>query len=263
MNQKEIILILVIGILFILLLALGFIYFLNYSQRKIIGSQLEVKQKEIEFQQKLLTNTIVTQEDERNKFAQELHDAVSSKLNIALMNLDQLQHQLHAGEDKKEVLNGVLSMLRDSSETARSISHQLMPPMIKKFGLAYALEDLQSTVNMAGKVHLDLQGLETLDGLPEQKILHLFRIVQELVNNTIKYANANKVAIHFEKIREDLYLTYVDDGIGFDLQTIKEGIGFTNIRTRLNVLGGKMEINSKENEGMKAKITIKILEEHV
>lgn len=263
MNQKEIILILVIGILFILLLALGFIYFLNYSQRKIIGSQLEVKQKEIEFQQKLLTNTIETQEDERNKFAQELHDAVSSKLNIALMNLDQLQHQFHAGENKKEVLNGVLSMLRDSSETARSISHQLMPPMIKKFGLAYALEDLQSAVNMAGRIHLDLQGLETLDGLPEQKILHLFRIVQELVNNTIKYANANKVAIHFEKVQEDLYLTYVDDGIGFDLQTIKEGIGFTNIRTRLNVLGGKMEINSKENEGMKAKITIKVLEDYV
>ena len=253
----------VIGILFILLLALGFIYFLNYSQRKIIGSQLEVKQKEIEFQQKLLSNTIETQEDERNTFAQELHDAVSSKLNIALMNLDQLQHQFHAGEDKREVLNGVLSMLRDSSETARSISHQLMPPMIKKFGLAYALEDLQSAVNMAGTVHLDLQGLETLDSLPEQKILHLFRIVQELVNNTIKYAKANKVAVHFEKINEDLYLTYVDDGIGFDLQTIKEGIGFTNIRTRLNVLGGKIEINSRDNEGMKAKITIKILKEHV
>ncbi|MFZ1787577.1 MAG: ATP-binding protein [Saprospiraceae bacterium] len=263
MNQKEIILIMVIGILFILLLALGFIYFLNYSQRKIIGSQLEVKQKEIEFQQKLLTNTIETQEDERNKFAQELHDAVSSKLNIALMNLDQLQHQFQEGEDKKEVLNGVLTILRDSSETARSISHQLMPPMIKKFGLAYALEDLQSAINMAGTVHLDLQGLENLDILPEQKILHLFRIVQELVNNTIKYANANKVAIHFEKVKENLYLTYVDDGIGFDLQTIKEGIGFTNIRTRLNVLGGKIEINSKENEGMKAKITIKILEEHV
>jgi two-component system, NarL family, sensor kinase len=263
MNQKEIILILVIGIMFILLLALGFIYFLNYSQKKIIGSQLEIKQKEIEFQQKLLTNTIDTQEDERNKFAQELHDAVSSKLNIALMNLDQLQHQFSGNEEKNDLINGVVTILRDSSETARSISHQLMPPMIKKFGLAYALEDLQSSVNMAGTVHLDLQGLETLDQLPEQKILHLFRIVQELVNNTIKYANANKIAIHFERINEDLYITYVDDGVGFELKTIKEGIGFTNIRTRLNVLGGKIEINSKDNEGMKAQITIKIKEDHV
>ena len=256
MNQGNIILFLMAAIILISLFAFAFMYFLGFSQRKIIGAELQVKQNEIEYQNRLLKTSIEAQEKERDKIARELHDAVSSKLNVALLNISQI-NGIASGTEREDTIKNIQTMLRDVSETARTISHELMPPMIKKYGLKYALEDLQDSINMSGKIEMTTKNIDFLDVHDENKIMHIFRIVQELVNNTLKYASASHIHLGIESEMNKIKLTYSDDGLGFEDSNVKLGMGMENIISRVKILNGEKEFRSELNKGMMAQVLLR------
>lgn len=255
MIENPVILYVFISVLLMLIIALGFIWFLNFAQKKITLGKIKEQELSIQYQKELLINTIKTKEKERNRIAQELHDDVSSQLSIINLNLHALKRRIPQDEKTVEILNQISNSLKSSNERARSISHELMPLIFKKFGIHYALKELESGVNLSSGMRLLVENDHVIGIQDEFKLLHIYRIAQELVNNTIKYASAEHSKFAFSKESMMMItMTYTDDGVGYDTTKLQPGLGISNIETRVTLLDGSMEIISSPGKGFKATI---------
>lgn len=238
----------IIALALMLAFALAVIWFFTYAQKKIIGTKLLQKQKEIEFQKELLSNTVKIQENERERISKELHDDIGLKLNIAILNLQVLK-KMDASKSDDPIFMRIEESIHESANRTRTISHELLPPVLKNFGLVYALEDLQSSINAGENVKMEIEGAENIKIKDNMKILHIFRIIQELLSNTLKYAHATKIKITFSEEKEDLIFSYQDNGLGFDEKSTSHGLGLSNIKTRCELLNGQMNMNTKVGKG--------------
>jgi len=145
-----------------------------------------------------------------------------------------------------------MNILKDTIDTSRRISHDLLPPTLEKFGLAVAVEELSDTLNQSqsAKVFFEAQG-EDIESLPQLISLNLFRVLQELINNTLKYAEASHIRIRLFVSPEKVELSYQDDGKGFDMEDMenKKGLGMKNIDSRLQMIEGKHDIQTSLGKG--------------
>ncbi|PQB04159.1 sensor histidine kinase [Aureitalea marina] len=243
----------------IIFLAVGIVLFFFFSRKKIIQAQLDKAEVEIKAQRDLLKATLVTQEEERKRIAQDLHDAISSKLNVVSLNANLLRESgmpedevVHVGEKIAQVTAGVL-------ESSRQIAHDLLPPTLVKFGLEAALEELTEEMTHGASFQLETD-LDYQSGLlsPEEE-LHLFRIVQECLNNTFKYAEATQIDLNLRGFEKIVSLNYRDNGKGFDWeekQRSSRGLGLSGIQNRVELLEGDLDIKSDLGKGFE--LTIKI-----
>ncbi len=137
-------------------------------------------------------------------------------------------------------------------ESSRRIAHDLLPPSLEKFGLAAALEELCDQVQSSKKFQLNETFNYTEETLPKDHELHLFRIVQELINNTVKYANAKTVSVSLHSTQNAVHLHYQDDGNGFELSQGKmaKGLGISGIENRAAILGATTTFQSQPQSGM-------------
>ncbi len=240
---------------FMLLFSIVLVSFFNFSKKKVTNAKLAMQEKELKFQEELLENTVRTQEEERDRIAKDLHDEVASKLNIIHLNLHRLRKMLPDTPEVREVMSYMDSSLKESTQRTRTISHELMPPLLKKFGLLETLHDLAYSVNATEQLDFSLKNEELLDLKNDLNALHLYRIVQELANNTLKYAKATSIILAFEKVPNDntlIKMTYTDNGVGFEVERTKGGAGMTNIETRIRLLHGTLQLSSKPMEGIVA-----------
>jgi two-component system, NarL family, sensor kinase len=234
----------------ILLLALIMVYFFTLSQRKITNAKLDLQEKELKFQEKLLENTIKIQEQERDRIAKDLHDDVASKLNIIHLNIHLLKQKVSDSSEIAMLLQNIDSSLQESAARTRTMSHELMPPLLKKFGLSQVLFDLAESVNSTEQLYFEIIDLENLAIKEHLKVLHIYRMAQELINNTLKYAYAKNAMLQFTPLNDgQISMTYKDDGVGFDLDTMKRGHGLNNLETRIRLLNGKLTIDTKAQQG--------------
>ena len=141
-SEEQIIAALVYGIIFLLLVTLGLILFFYYSRKKIIEKEVEKVNIKLDHQKKILQTTISVQEQERSRIAQDLHDAISSKLNVVSLTTNVLIEDDTLNKEHKEALNHILDITTSTLESSRKIAHELMPPILDKFGLKVALEEL-------------------------------------------------------------------------------------------------------------------------
>lgn len=234
-------------------IALAFIFFLNYSQKKIVSGQLELKNLEIEHQKNMLQKIVQVQEDERTRIARNLHDAVSAKINLAALHLRQM---VYAGGETDSPIGESIDLLADASETARTISHELVPPMIDKLGWTYALEEMVQKVDRTSGIKCFFSNQLKEESEKGENAVHIFRIFQELVNNTIKHAHATNISITLEESANGLELSYADNGNGTDIRAFSKGLGMSNIQSRLDILEGTVEFASKPGQGFQATINI-------
>ncbi|MFT6335428.1 MAG: two-component system NarL family sensor kinase [Saprospiraceae bacterium] len=235
-----------------LVLALGFIWFLNHAQGKITQSRLKEQELNMHYQREMLINTVKTKENERNRIAKELHDDVSSQLGIINFNLYALKKRMPQDDKISLLMDQISSSLKSSTERTRSISHELMPLMFRKFGIHETFKELTANINVTGEIEITIKDDFLIKIREEFKLLHIYRMVQELTNNTLKYAKATKIGILFEAKDNGLTMTYTDDGIGIDLKNTTYGLGLSNIKTRATLLDGNITIESSENNGFKA-----------
>lgn len=244
------------SIVIMLCFALGVILFFYRSQKKVQQEKLKTQQIKISFQQQLLEKTVETQEKERDRIARELHDDIGSKLNIVHLNLHLLRSYIKKGKDINLLLKDIQTALSDSIETSRTISHELVPPTLRKFGLESAIEDLQLAINNTGQIQLIVEHTTDWQIREELHQLHVYRILQELVQNALKHSKATEIYLIFTKQKDHLHLLYKDNGIGIPSNVSVAGLGMNNISTRIQILQGEWNINHNTEQGAEIKISI-------
>jgi len=259
MAQEEIFNIVLISTLVMIGLAIAIIILFNLSQKRILEEQRIQHENEMTFQQELLYSNIETQEKERTRIARELHDDIGSKLNVINLNM-RLLHRMHEkGDNTEEIEDHINTAIKSSIERTREISHELMPPILIKFGIHSALNSLATSINRTGEISVEIDIDEDWGTLDKMKELHIYRIIQELITNTIKHAKASKINIQSSINLNKIILRYADDGIGIkDEKKYMSGLGMHNIQARIKLLNAKSKLNTNTARGMHFEISIPI-----
>lgn len=245
-QQASIITVLIYSIIFITLLMIVLMLFFHYSKKRIVKEQIKNIQFQLEQQKKINQATINTQEEERKRIAQDLHDAISSKLNVVSLTTNLLLDDVLATEEQKKSLNHILKITTTTLESARKIAHDLLPPVLEKFGLRVALEELFED-------YMKTEKLQVLYDIAEDKMLspvqqlHLFRVVQELLNNAVRHGKASQVIFKLQFPMSKINLIFEDNGCGFKTKEItnKSGLGLQNIFSRAAILDCEASFEEK------------------
>ncbi len=249
----------VIGILVMLALSLAFVLLFNYSKKKIMTEQMLNQQLAYEHQEKLLHSTILTQEEERKRIARELHDEIGSKLNVILLNIHRLQEPTFQAASQMDITTEMSGLIHTAIDTTRRISHDLLPPTLEDFGLVEAIKELQHNYNASGAVEISFD-LAANELQIEDKIieLNLFRVLQELIINSIKHGNATEINVELWLQKDLVKLSYQDNGVGFDMAGFnnKKGLGMKNIESRLRMIKAEQQFASSPGKGMSALVQL-------
>lgn len=257
-QENQVITIVLIGVLLLLLMGAALLLFFFSSRKKIVEKELEKNILEITHQKEIIQSIIITQEEERKRIAQDLHDDISSKLNVINLNANLLQDGELTPDEYTFVNNLILEVTDKTLISARKIAHNLLPPILEEFGFKDALEELADTFNNSRKINIEYTINYPKKLLIPQNELHLFRIAQELINNSIKHGKANNSKINISHKNNELIFIYTDNGVGFNVDNIdnKKGLGIKNIESRVSLLNGKYNIDSKVGKGFKIEIII-------
>jgi signal transduction histidine kinase len=212
----------------------------------------------IKEQERGLAAIIQAQEDERRKIAKDLHDGVGRQISAISMNFQAFTRKIAKDiPDLGKETEKIKSLIFDTSEEIRSISHQMMPRALTQLGLVDAMEDTIeiSFKNSGIQVEFSIHGME--ERLSQEIETGIYRIAQELISNVIKHSGASIVIIELSRIDNKILLTVKDDGIGIK-QADNRGIGITNITSRVNALNGSFTIEALPGKGTLAAIKISL-----
>ena len=236
------------------------ILFFYFSRKKIIQKEIEKKNLEISHQKELLRSIIITQEVERKRIAQDLHDDISSKLNVVSLNTHLLKTPNLSEVELTKITDNITNLTQNALENSRRIAHDLLPPVLEKFGIHAGIEELVVEFNSSKVVHVVYKNELQFDIQDIDKQLHVFRILQELLNNSVRHGKASEVSIVFKSINGNSTCQYTDNGVGFDVDSedSQKGLGMKNIESRINFLNGDLEINSSKNKGVHINFTFKL-----
>lgn len=226
----------------------------NVTERRKL--EQELLQQELNKQKFISKATIDTQEQERREIGKELHDNVNQVLTTTKLYLDL---SLTSPELKDELIKKSSKNIIYVINEIRQLSRSLMDPSIGDLGLVDSINDLVENINITRKLYVSLSAASDLEKyLDESQKLMVFRVIQEALNNTIKYAQATAVQISIKVKGGNLELLIADDGKGFELDTIKKGAGLKNIQNRVYLTGGNLTINSAPEKGCKISIKFPI-----
>ncbi len=220
----------------------------------LISDITEKKQNE----RNVLKAILETESREREKFAKELHDALGATLSAIKMSLERLNAtDLNQGK-RGFYSEHALTLIVQAVNTSREISNNLKPHTLGNFGLIASIEQLCENINKLDGIYVSFNYNDSKIHLDDEIELSIYRILNELVNNSLKYSRAKKAHIEVKLENNKLSLNYKDNGKGFDpKKAISErGSGLKNVISRVKAFGGEIEIKSKINEGMQTMIEI-------
>jgi len=226
-----------IGFLLIVAVLIWLIY--RQKQKRKDQEFLTLKR---EYQIKSLEALIEGEEKERFRIAKELHDGVNGDLSAIKYKLTTLI------EMNNNVIKEAITMIDDSCKQVRAISHNLVPPSLEKFSLIEAAETYCDSMNVANKVDINFQSIGQSVVLSKQIEINIFRIIQELVSNSLKHAKASEINVQISFQNNILQVTVEDDGIGYNEDEVQgKGIGLSNINSRIEYLNANVDLvtNSK------------------
>lgn len=236
-------------VVLLMALLLGIWYYRNKKKRRELSYQKHLNEIEQQQQLKFSKAVLLGEEQERRRLARDLHDGLGGMLAGIKINLS-LQVREPFVETKKVELQKVIEQLDSSVTELRRIAHNMMPVNLLKFGLKTALKDL-CEVLMTESTRIDFQAFGIERDIPEQTQINIYRIVQEMLANAIRHANATNIMLQCSQHEHVFLITQEDNGKGFDLHLTSNetGIGLSNIKNRVGLLRGKMDIESVMNEG--------------
>ncbi len=211
-------------------------------------------QQENNRHQNELFNAIVSTQDlERKRIAQDIHDSLGSVLSAAKLKLSSLEESKKLlSADQQEKYQSTLGLLDEASTELRNISHNIMPATLSKLGIVAALQNLIDKISSHAGLQISFTAHEFEVRIEETAEISIYRIILELINNIVKHAAANKVTIQLIKYPAYINLTVEDNGRGFNYNKAaeeKKGIGLGNIFSRVEYLKGTIDIDSSPGKG--------------
>lgn len=259
-GQRNILLSAILMLVLIGALVTNTLWMRNRTQRRIALQEYRIKQQEIEAlkqENKILAMDAMLsgQEEERKRIAKDLHDGLGGILSTVKYSFESIQNEI----DKLNAFrpyDKAIAMLDTACDEVRRISHDMMPVALSVGGLPDAVQDLGESLQRVHGIHTNVLVIGQVGRLEEQKELMLYRVAQELVTNIVKHANATRVIIQLSRHDSEMMLTVEDNGKGFDPFTESSGLGLNSIRSRVDYLGGELDINSVLGEGTVVSIRV-------
>ena len=257
-SQIDVYILLFGGTLLMFLLAGMLLFFVSSYQKRLLRNKADVEKMKVRHQLDLFQSSIDAMEDERRRVSRDLHDEIGAALSVLRLQVGQMNIDNGFNpENTQNLIVGSKQLIDNTIENVRRISNDMLPSGLKEFGLKYAIEMLCDKVENASKlvINLNINSLERLDNRFE---LSLYRILQELLNNTLKHANATEVNINFMADDQQLTIIYQDNGQGFDPDKLsKKGLGLKNIESRVSMIEGKINYRTDLEKGMGIVLTVK------
>lgn len=257
LKNKNIWLTSIIGIAVFITVVLSSLYRINRHKQRLQEKQICILEQEKEINR---FNAIMQgEEKERARLARELHDGLGGMLAAVKMNLSTLHNKYAvAGIEQLPDINQfteIEQMLDDVSGEVRKTAHNMMPDVLVRHGIIDALMLYIDTINNGNKLYIKFQPTGNWQSLDMTFQLSLYRIMQELIQNIVKHANASNAMVQMNRTHNQLNILVKDNGSGFDTQKIVVGLGLKNIESRINSFNGKLYIQSAEDRGTAVNIT--------
>ncbi len=232
----------------------------NYGEEKLILSVVRNISHRRETERQILSAVIKGEERERQRFAREMHDGLGPLLSTIKLYVNELDSALLEETERKELIRHSNELIDDAVNATRTISNNLMPTVIHSYGLVKAVHAFCEKVNKTNQLNIEFVTENIHQKLDQNLELILFRVITELINNTIKHAEAKNVSILLKKEGDRLSLDFADDGIGFVvddiIQSENKGMGLKNIISRIMSINGDYNFNSQPGEGFHIQIEI-------
>lgn len=266
-NKGLVINFLIIGIILLLLIfSILIAYFKLVQKKKLAEKNSKIREKEIEEllkKQELdsIGAMIEGQEIERKRIARDLHDRLGSMLSVVKIHFKSVEDNLELLQIKnRKQYEKANQLLDDACDEVRKVAHDMVSGVLMKFGLISALKNLSSSVESTGQLKMTLIDFGFDERLDYDYEINIYRIIQELLSNVLKHAQAKEMTIQLLKKEDSINITVEDDGIGFDQETAlsKQGLGIKNIESRINKLGGDFTIDSGKGAGTTFTIDLKL-----
>ena len=260
-------------VILLLLLVLGFMIYLRTSiakhrseiqrdealirlaqQHDLLEERVAIRTAELQRssdENKRLANQIIRiQEDQYHHLARELHDEFGQILTAIKISA----HIIRESDSNADVITCGSDIYRHSEglyEKIRNLIQRLRPEALDAFGLKTAIKQCVTEFKFADQgIEVELDIDDSVDSMDETFTIATYRIVQELLNNTAKYAQAKKIIVQLHEEPEGLCVCVIDDGVGFDPDDLDKGYGLNGITERVKTLGGRLQINSTPGEGV-------------
>ncbi|MEO7263297.1 MAG: two-component regulator propeller domain-containing protein [Ferruginibacter sp.] len=205
-----------------------------------------------------LQTVIATQEEERKRISRDLHDDVGTKLSALKLFLSSLKANVQKQQypQADQLATNSEELINETIKDVREMLLNLSPGILEEFGYTSAIEALINKINQAGTIHFQLSVFGIKGKLRKEYELALYRISQELINNTLKHSNAKNVMLQLGYRNEKIIIMIEDDGIGFDAQQHKDGYGLRNLEARTKLLNGTINIDSQLGKGTSVLIEV-------
>ncbi|MCS4238978.1 signal transduction histidine kinase [Myroides gitamensis] len=240
-------------VLFVVIVLVVFTRIHLKAQKKIYEAQIEKGKLEVQHQKDVLNKVIQVQEEERKRIGRIIHDDIGNRIHVLSMCVQQIE--MAEGRSKDLLLNQ-LPLLSDAT---RNIAHEMYPIEIEYLGLKGMLEEMQ--IHLYGQINFQLEIPKLFKIQDIQIEIQIYRIVQEFINNVIKYAAATEVILCIRQTGQMLAISLHDNGKGFDLTEVKKGMGMKNIEYRVQSLFGIYKWKSAPQKGTTLLMKIKIIHE--
>ena len=261
LSQHEIIYLVLIGSGGMLLLVGGIATFIALYQKRILQEQERKRLLELDFQQKMTQAQLDAQEKESIRIAADLHDSLGSLLWGAKLNASFIGQSFKMEGEAKDSYNALIDILDQSLHAVKRIAWELTPEAFHHSGLSQSLASLCARFNGKGS---QVEFKEVGEGLlwNDNRALSVFRIIQELISNSIKHSQASHLVVDLFWTSDILFVKVSDNGKGFKLTGKRDGVGWWNINHRCNQLNAKIEIGDIPI-GQGSEINLKIPLQHV
>ena len=228
--------------------------FFVFHNKKMIQNKDEVQRLELEKARKILVDSIQIQEAERSRIGTDIHDDLGPTMSAIKLKINSLSADKPVSERDVSQLK---MMVNETIKSIRSLSHSLYPNTLEKYGLKTAIEEMANRIN-SDHLHIITQIDPSIDSLDFYTQINIYRILQEFCNNSIKYGNCSLITISIKKTEEEILITAIDDGVGFDTSDkAKHGIGIKNMEMRAKTINFAFILTSAIGDGTKIALSYK------
>lgn len=238
----------------LLLLGLMALFLFNRSKNK---QKLAMQQAIFSEREKGFAQIVEATEQERDRISKDLHDGMGQQLTVMKLSLNSLANNI--GEEHQADLGAVIDSFSKSAEDVRLLSHQMMPRMLMDYGLPQAIQDLLDNSFKHTPIQYEFEHKGMTERLDKNVEVAVYRVVQELINNMIKHAEAKNFSLRFIRSEKKLAGFIADDGKGFNADHLGEGHGLKNMKNRLALINGTMDIESNPGKGTAVSLSIPIV----